>query len=408
MAVSIIEALEIIDKNIYSNIATEFIDTEDSLGLIIAVDIVSKVDLPKFDNSAMDGYAINSKNLGKTLNVQDGTIFAGAKELPKLLEDHALRIMTGAPIPREANIVIPIENIEFIDDGIKIPLDFKVGANIRFKGEELKRGSVCIKKGEEINSYTITLLASQSIEKIEVFKKPLITVLSSGDELKHYSEKNISDFEIYNSNTPMLKTRVKSINCNVVSANSAIDDANSLKEVIVNSLNSDLIITTGGASVGDKDLTKDILVELGMKYLFEKVDIKPGKPTSLGRIDNTYILILPGNPMAAMINFELFGKFIINKLKNSAMPYHFAIKTQMSDEFKLKSGKFSVILGYFNGNSFEPLPFQSPNFLSPLKNVNSFLVTKPQIDKIDKDKNINIIMIDGMSGKFEVENIFVF
>ncbi len=408
MAVSIVEALEIIDKNIHSNIATEFIDIEDSLGFIVAIDIVSKVDLPKFDNSAMDGYAINSKNLGKTLKVQDGTIFAGAKELPKLLENHALRIMTGAPIPEGADIVIPVENIEFIDEYIKIPIDFKVGANIRFKGEELKRGSVCIKKGEEINSYTITLLASQGIEKIEVFKKPLITVLSSGDELKHYSEKNISDFEIYDSNTPMLKIRAKSLNCKVASINSAIDDINSLKAVIANSLNSDLIITTGGASVGDKDLTKEALKELGMKYLFEKVDIKPGKPTSLGHIDNTYILILPGNPMAAMINFELFGKFIINKLKNSAMPYHFAIKTQMSDELKLKSGKFSVILGCFNGNSFKPLPYQSPNYLSILKDANSFIITKPQIDKIDKDENINIIMINEMPGNFELKSIFVF
>lgn len=408
MAVSIVEALNIIDQNIISNIPTEFKDIEDSLGFIAAADIVSKVNLPKFDNSAMDGYAINSKDLGKIIKIQDGTIFAGTKVAPKLLENHALRIMTGAPVPDGADIVIPIENINFINDCIKLPPDFKIGANIRLKGEELKSGSICIKKGEEINSYTITLLASQGIEKIEVFKKPLVAILSSGDELKYYKEKNLSDFEIYDSNMVMLKTRVKSLNCEVKSISGSPDDINLLKMRIANSLNCNLIITTGGASVGDKDFTKETFKELGMKYLFEKVDIKPGKPTSLGIINNTYILILPGNPTAAMINFELFGKFIINKLKNSAMPYHFILKTQISDEFKLKSGKFSVILGYFNGNCFKPLSHQSPNFLSPLKNINSFLITKPQIDKIEKDKKINVVMLNEMSENFEVENIFIF
>jgi len=407
MAVSIIEALEIIDKKINSNITSETVNIEDSLGSIVAKDIIAKVDLPKFDNSAMDGYAINSKNLGETIKIQNGTIFAGAKELPNLLEDHAIRIMTGAPIPEGANIVIPIENIEFIDEYIKIPFNVKTGANIRLKGEELKSRSVCIKKGDEINSYTVTLLASQGIESIEVFKKPLITVLSSGDELKHYTEKNISDFEIYNSNTPMLKTRVRSLNCETMSINSTIDDINSLKEAIVNSLNSDMIITTGGASVGDKDLTKKAFLELGMKYLFEKINIKPGKPTSLGQIGNTYILILPGNPMAAMINFEIFGKFVISKLKNSAKPYHFVLKAQISDEYAIKSGKFSVILGYFNGKKFTPFPNQSPNYLSVLKDANSFIITKPEIGLLGKNKNINIVMIDKMSEKFDIEKLFI-
>lgn len=407
MAVSITEAFKIIDKNINSNITSETLNIEDSLGLIVAKDIVAQVCLPKFDNSAMDGYAINSKNLGEMIKIQNGTIFAGAKELPSLLEDHAIRIMTGAPIPYGANIVIPIENIEFTGEHIRIPSDFKPGANIRLKGEELRKGSLCLKKGDEINSYTITLLASQGIENIEVFKKPLITVLSSGDELKNYKEKNISDFEIYDSNTPMLKTRARSLNCEVININSAIDDITSLKDAIRNSLDSDLIITTGGASVGDKDLTKEAFLELGMKYLFEKIDIKPGKPTSLGQIGNTYILILPGNPMAAMINFEIFGKLIINKLKNSVKPYNFVTKTRMSDEYKIKSGKFSVILGYFNGESFTPLPNQSPNYLSILKDANSFIITKPEIDMIDKDKKINIIMIDATSEIFDVGELFV-
>ncbi|MDD5360204.1 MAG: molybdopterin molybdotransferase MoeA [Sulfurovaceae bacterium] len=408
MAVSIIEALNIIDEKIKSITATEFIDIEDSLGRVIANDIISKVNLPKFDNSAMDGYAVNSSLLGQIVKTQKEVIYAGNKTLPILKDKYAIRIMTGAPVPKNADIVVPIEMIEFIGDDIKIPSNFKKGANIRLKGEELKSGNVCIKKGEEINSYSITLLASQGIDKIEVFKKPLVTIFGSGDELKHYSQKNISEFQIYNSNTPMLKARAKSLNCETMSINNTLDNLESLKEVISNSLNSDFIITTGGASVGDKDLTKEAFIELGMQYLFEKIDIKPGKPTSIGIIENTYILILPGNPTAAMINFELFGKFIINKLKNLAKPYHFTIKTKISNELKLKSGKHSVILGYFNGDSFMPLPNQSPNYLSILKDANSLIITKPEIDYLQKNQDINILMIEDVFLDNTTEDIFVF
>lgn len=408
MAVSIIEALNIIDKNILSNITTEFIDIEDSLGLIVANDIISKVDLPKFDNSAMDGYALNSKYLLNSLKTQKEVIYAGNKTLPILNDGDAIRIMTGAPVPKEADIVVPIEMIEFDGNFIKVPSNFKSGANIRLMGEELKSGSVCIKKGEEINSYSIALLASQGIEKIEVYKKPKVSIISSGNELKHHEDQNIGAFDIYNSNTPMLKARAKSLNCDSFSIATSSDEKVALKNIISNSLHSNLIVTTGGASVGDKDLTKEVLLELGMKYLFEKVDIKPGKPTSLGIIDETYILILPGNPTAAMINFELFGKFIIQKLKQSSKPYHLIAKTHISDDFKLKNGKYSVILGYFDGKFFNPISHQSPNFLSPLKDVNSFLITKPEIDKISKDRNINIIMLDGISESFKIESIFVF
>lgn len=408
MAVSIIEALNIIDENIQSNIATEFINIEDSLGLFTANDIISRIDLPKFDNSAMDGYAINSSILGQSVTPQKEVIYAGTKTLPVLQDGFAIRIMTGAPVPKNADIVVPIEMIEFIGNDIKLPCDFKKGANIRLKGEELANGTLCLKKGEEINSYTIALLASQGIDKIEVYKKPIVSIIGSGSELKSYNEKTIGEFDIYNSNTPMLKARTKTLNCEVINITTSSDDKVALKNSILNSLNSNLIVTTGGASVGDKDLTKEVLLELGMKYLFETIDIKPGKPTSLGLLKNTYILILPGNPTAAMINFELFGKFIINKLKNSIKPHHLIIKTKMLEEFKLKSGKYSVILGHFSGEYFKPIPNQSPNFLLPLKDINSFLITKPHIDKIDKDENIKIVMLDGMSEDFNTENIFVF
>lgn len=408
MAVSILEALSIIDENIQSNIATEFINIEDSLGLFVANDIVSRINLPKFDNSAMDGYAINSSILGQSVTPQKEVIYAGTKTLPVLEDGSAIRIMTGAPVPKNADIVVPIEMVEFVDNDIKLPLDFKKGANIRLKGEELANGTLCLKKGEEINSYTIALLASQGIDKIEVYKKPIVSIIGSGSELKSYNEKTIGEFDIYNSNTPMLKARTKTLNCEVVNITTSSDDKVALKNSILNSLNSDLIVTTGGASVGDKDLTKEVLLELGMKYLFETIDIKPGKPTSLGLLKNTYILILPGNPTAAMINFELFGKLIINKLKNSIKPYHLIIKTKILEKFKLKSGKYSVILGYFNGEYFKPIPNQSPNFLLPLKDINSFLITKPHIDKIDRDENVKIVMLNGMSEDFNTENIFIF
>ncbi len=389
--ISINEALQRIYDTIKPLDEIETIDIIDSEGRICAQDIITKIDLPKFDHSAMDGYGIRMSDCGGLFECTK-TLFAGDKDCTPLAQNEIIKIMTGAPIPQGVQAVVPIENIAEEDGKIKLPTQVKMGANIRKRGEELKAGKVCIKRGETINSYTIALLASQGIEEIEVFKKINAVILSNGSELKSYQEKDIGAFEIYNSNTPMLHARLKALNCCSYIERSIGDDLEALKKSITDAVKKNhIIITTGGASVGDKDFTKQALRELGIKMLFEKVDIKPGKPTSIGILDGAIIASLPGNPLAAMVNFELFVSVVIAILQGNKNIYHKIIKTTFCDEYRLKSGRYSVICGKFSGENFSPLENQSPNQVSTLKEIDSFVITDPSIGYIENNCSINIV-----------------
>ena len=406
MAVSILEALEIIYKNTIPITKKETIEIEDSMGRICADDIYARIPLPKFDHSAMDGYAIRCANAGQSIECQD-ILYAGSKNIPVLKENYAIRIMTGAPVPLGCEAIVPLEDVAIKGSMVTLPGNVKYGSHIRQQGEELKTGAICLHRGEEITPYTIGLLASQGMNTIEVVCKPNVTILSTGDELKPYTQKNISDFEIYNSNTPMFTSRAKSIGCQTKSLNICSDDIEILKKHIRESLDNDVIITSGGASIGDKDITKLAFLELGMEMLFEKIEIKPGKPTSLGKIGNTLIVILPGNPLAAMVNFELFAIPMLEKLKSAAKHYHSIIQTALNDEFRLKSGKYSVILGQYGGKFFHPLLSQAPNQVSTLKDANSLMITTPNIERINKNQTIKIIPIGYMMDYKKEEDIFV-
>ncbi|MBN2722090.1 MAG: molybdopterin molybdotransferase MoeA [Campylobacterales bacterium] len=406
MAVSIQEALEIIYKSTIPITKQESITIEDSIGRICANDIYARIPLPRFDHSAMDGYAIKIANAGQSIECQE-VLYAGSRMAPTLKEDHVIRIMTGAPIPSGCEAVVPLEDVVVNSNTVTLPNNIKYGSHIRRQGEELEVGAICLRQGEEITPYTIGLLASQGIDAIEVVCRPNVTILSTGDELKPYTQKNIGKYEIYNSNTPMFAAKAKSIGCQTKSLNICSDDLQTLKIHIKASLDCDVIITSGGASVGDKDITKLAFFELGMEMLFEKIDIKPGKPTSLGKIGNTLIIILPGNPLAAMVNFELFAVVMLEKLRGTNRYYHTTIQTVLNDAFRLKSGKYSVILGQYDGNFFHPLLSQAPNQVSTLKDANSLMITTPNIEYIEKNKIIKIIPIRYMMDYKKEEDIFV-
>ena len=355
MKVSITKALSLIYETVKPLDETEFIDIIEAVDRIAAKNIASKIDLPKFDHSAMDGYGIKMKDQG-CIRAYTRTIFAGDKSIEPLKEDEIIKIMTGAPIPQGVEAVVPVENTTEENGKIRLPKEIKLGANIRKKGEELKSGSICVKKGEMINSYTIALLASQGIKKIEVHKKINALILSNGNELKNHEDENIDTFEIYNSNTPMLHTRLKTLGCCSSMEQSIMDDLEYIKKNIQKAIKKNhLVIITGGASMGDKDFTKQALKELGVKMLFEMIDIKPGKPTAVCILNETVIVSLPGNPLAAMVNFELFVSPIIAILQGAKDVYHNTIKTTFGNDHKLKPGRYSVICGKFTGKCFMPL-----------------------------------------------------
>ncbi|WP_456323779.1 molybdopterin molybdotransferase MoeA [Hydrogenimonas sp.] len=388
--VTIKEALALIHAQVKAK-RTEILPIESALGQISAESLYARFDLPRFDNSAMDGYAVKVEDASKTIECE-ATILAGEKSDARVTAGKGVRIMTGAPLPEGAEAVIPIENTQEKEDGIHLPESIKQGANIRKKGEDIAKGEIIIEKGERVNSYTITLLASQGVTHLRLFQKPRVTVFATGHELRMHFE-TIEPHQIYNSNAPMFTARSKELGCDTTFTGATADTMDSIKAHITAALNSDLIVTSGGVSVGDADFTKEAFKKLGMDVLFEKVDIKPGKPTTLGRIGDTWILNLPGNPTAAAVNFELFGRSIIHRLTGMKAPYIAPIETVCGMEKSIKPGRPSVWLGKFDGRAFYPLPKQGPGMVSPLKKADSMILLSPEISELKIGMKVKVVSL---------------
>lgn len=392
MAVSVEEAFNIIYKNT-SKTSFEIVPIENAQGRICAQNINATSSLPKFDNSSMDGYAILFDDVGNTLQVVN-KIFAGDNIDINLEFGTCIKVMTGAKIPKNTQAVVPQENVEILEDNlVKIPTNVEKFQHIKFVGEDIKEGNKLINDGDEINFSKITLLASQGISHIKIYKKPKIIVFSSGEELKnHYEE--IESYQIFNSNTPTLLCRAKELGCEVNFIGKAQDSVESLQELINNSLDANLIITTGGVSVGEADFTKEAFNSLKCKTLFNGVKIKPGKPSVFGKIENSLVLNLPGTPLANALFFELFGKIIIQILSGSNEIFHNYIKTKISTNLQNERNSKAIITGFFDGEYFTPSSKSSPGMISILSSCNAFIVLDESIKNIKKDDNVKILPIN--------------
>ncbi len=388
--ISIDDALEIIYNKVTQK-SRHIIPIEESIGCIVAKEYKASFDLPRFDNSAMDGYAVKVADAGKEVKVKEIT-YAGDKAEDKFTEGEVVKIMTGAPTPSACEAIVPIEDVEITKEGIVLPKNIKENAMIRWKGEDIKSETPFLFANTKVTAYTLALLASQGITHIEVFRKPKVVIFSTGEELKAHYER-IEQHQLYNSNAPMFYARAKELGCDVSYIASSGDTLVSLKSAVANAKDADLILTSGGVSVGDKDFTKQAFTELGMETYFSGVNIKPGKPTTFGKLDECFVINLPGNPLAAMVNFEMFVKPTIAKLSGTKSFYHGLITTKMRHEHKLRAGKNTVILGEWDGDSFNPIKNQKPGMVSPLEKADGMIVTTTEINYLEKEQVLKMIPI---------------
>jgi len=391
MKVTIDEGLQIIEK-IDPIKRVETLPIEEAINRVSAQDFVAKFDLPRFDNSAMDGYAVKLSDANRCVKVID-TILAGEDKDIKLEKNIAIKIMTGAKIPKGCEAVIPFEDVKIKDDLVCLPQKIKKDANIRKAGEDVKKEEYIVNIGEVLDSYKIGLLASQGYSYIKVFKKVKVGVFATGKELKMHFEE-IKPHQIYNSNTPTFICRAKELNCEVTFLGTVEDDLEAIKELIKNSLDLDIIVTSGGVSVGEADFTKKAFLDLGAKIFFDKVEIKPGKPTTFGKIKDTYILNLPGNPLAAALNFEIFGRFLINRLSNKKDIYQNFIEAKLSQDIKNRPGREVVIPGFFDGKNFIPSIKRGPGMVSPLSKANGYIILDRDVELLQKESIVKFIPIN--------------
>ncbi len=389
MAVSVEEALQIIYDAVSAK-QTELLPLEMALGRILAEDIHAVHNLPPFDNSAMDGYAVTCADVGKNVEVLT-TIFAGDDIEAKVYEGACVKIMTGAKIPEGTECIVPVENTTPADsDHVTLPEALKPSQHIRLCGEDIQSGDLLLQRGEQLFAHRITLLASQGISHVNVHKRPRIALFASGSELKMHFE-SVEAHQLYNTNTPTFNARAQELGCEISFVGTAKDSLDEIKKYIGSALDSDLIITSGGVSVGDADYTKEAFGAFGFETLFDKINIKPGKPTTFGRIGTTYVLNLPGNPLAAAMNFELFAQSIILALSGAARKHLGSVSALMAHDFSLKPGRRTLVPGYYDGTTFTACPKFAPGMISPLAQSNGFIMIDESLDALPEAKAVKFI-----------------
>ena len=297
----------------------EEININESLNRILATDIISRMDIPPFNRSAMDGYAIRAedsfnaspKNPKKIKYV--GAIEIGETSTYKLHKDEGIKISTGAPIPEGADTVIKIEDTEIENEIIKLYISLPPGKNVSKKGEDIKLGTQLLNKGTELKAEHIALLSSLGFNKVKVRIKPKISVFSSGDELLEPGTP-LQPGKIYNSNTPMISTLIKIYGGRVIRGETIKDNKSVIKNKLIEAAeDSQIIIFTGGTSVGTKDYLPEIVSETGT-ILTHGIAHRPGAPILIGYLNETLIFCLPGTPVAAYISFLNITGLTIRKM----------------------------------------------------------------------------------------------
>ena len=299
---------------------TQLVLLDDALDRVLATDVSAKINVPGFDNSAMDGYAIHAQE--HQFGLDGALVFELTQRIPAgtvgdaLAPGCAARIFTGAPIPRGANTVVMQEDCELIENGAKVkvcrPLAYL--ENIRPAGNDIKSGEVVLKAGLKLKAQSIALVASLGINILEVFTKIKVGVFFTGDELIEPGE-SLEPGQIFNSNHYALVAMLKQLDCNIVNLGVVEDTLDATCEALERlSTQCDLIITSGGVSVGEEDHVKPAVEKLGEINLW-RIKMKPGKPLAFGRVGKSAFIGLPGNPVSAMVTFLLFARPFIKKMQ---------------------------------------------------------------------------------------------
>jgi len=386
----------------------------DSLGQVLAEDVYSTIDIPPRDNSAMDGYAVRaedthgaSESAPRILSVT-GEVAAGSISREEVKRGTAIRIMTGAPLPDGADAVVPFEDTDEVArksshgdlSQIGILCEAKEGMNVRGKGEDIANGSLVLKKGSVLRPPEIGVLASLGHPAALVIRRPVVSVLATGDELADIDQP-LPRGKIYNSNTYTIAAEVIRYGGIARILGIGRDSIQSLEGKIEEGLDSDMLITSGGVSKGDYDVVKDVLVKCGEINLWT-VCMKPGKPSAFGVITKggkrVPLLGLPGNPVSSMVTFEQFARPAILKMmgkSNFAKP---SIPAVIEDDITNTDGRrifARVVVAKRNGKYYARLTGrQGSGILTSMARANGLAVIPEDTREVRKGDVVQVQMLD--------------
>lgn len=403
---SVAEASERILAEI-KTLDVETVPLRQALGRVLAEDVSATVTMPPWSNSSMDGYALRSADITPVMSGEPvklrviGTVAAGEFASRALKRGEAMRIMTGAPIPEGADSVIRKEDTDGGATKVEIRDARDVWKNIRPAGEDFQRGDVLAKRGTPIKAALIGVLASTGVAKVKAFKRPRVAIISSGDELV-----DLDDFEevaagrrIVSTNSYTLEALTRVAGGLPVDLGIAADTKASLKRKLEGAADCDLILTSAGVSVGDLDYTRDVFESLGGKQKFWKVKMRPGAPLAFGMLNETPWLGVSGNPVSAMVSFEVFVRPVLRKMQGYAALFRRTVTVTLEEEVKIgaKLTHFlrAVVTRSQSGDLMARLTgLQSSGMLTSMAKGNALLIVPETSPKVPKGAQLKALMLD--------------
>lgn len=376
---------------------SETLPVREAYGRVLAVPVISTIDVPSHTNSAMDGYAVRAEDLPrsgtKRLHVV-GTAFAGKPHPGPIGRDQALRIMTGAVVPPETSVVIMQEQVETDDDWIIIDGRHKAGQNVRAAGEDMLAGAVALRPGHIIGPADIGLVASLGIGELDVTRRPRVAFFSTGDELRGIGE-TLNAGEIYDSNRYTLHAMLSRLGIDIIDMGVIRDEPDAVRDALLEAAAAaDAVITSGGVSVGEADYIKEILTELG-EVRFWKVAMKPGRPLAFGTIDGSVFFGLPGNPVSVMVTFYQFVRPALLKIMGAEQQPQLLVKARAANTLKKRPGRVEFQRGSLSTNAAGELVVstaadQGSGILSSMSNANCFVVLPIDSGRIEPGALVDV------------------
>jgi len=397
------QAQALIDRIVEPVDGSERVFLRAALDRVLATDVTAPFDVPPHRNSAMDGYAVRAADLpaeGDTRLAVIGESFAGRPFAGKLGAGQAVRIMTGAVVPEGVDTVIMQEHVQRDGDTITVPSGQRAGDNVRHPGEDMKRGDLVLEAGRRLNAADIGLLASFGIAEIDVHRHPVVAFFSTGDELKGIGTP-LGEGDIYDSNRYTLHALLERLPVDIRDMGVIPDDPVAVRAAFIEaSAHADVVITSGGVSVGDADYVKQTLDELG-KVDFWKIAMKPGRPLAFGRLGEAVFFGLPGNPVSAMATFTLFARPALIKRAGATPATPLTLRARAQGRLKKRPGRKDYqrgILGQADDGTLtvETTGLQGSHVLSSMSRADCFIALPRETGDVEAGEWVEVIPFSGL------------
>lgn len=362
--IEFIEAMKLLESSdIRVPRAVQTLHIFSASGSVLSKDIKATRPLPPFSNSAMDGYAIKLADYGKILSCK-GIILAGDNASEVALQNgECYKVMTGAMLPQGTEAVVQIEWVSELDssqDSKQVQIPSKTCTqsiakyqNIRLAAEEIAPNALLLKQGKRLNHLDVSILASQGISEVECYKPLNIAIYSSGDEVIEPGSA-IEPHQIYNTNATSLFTLLTSKGYKCEYRGILADSVSALESSVKDFKHYDVVITSGGASVGDADLIKGVLANAGARFIFDGINVKPGRHLALAKLDSTLIVLLPGNPLALLLHTHTILLSLLESMQGAYAIYPKHVSLKLGTDIRLKSRTTNILLGQISNDTFMP------------------------------------------------------